>query len=118
MEITLTIDDKQVKFKSNGAVTKRYKMQFQRDFFTDITSFGLAIANEDIKSKNDGISMEVMRKIDFDLFLDIAWVFAKTADNTIPDPLTWLDGFDTFPIMEIFPDLQDLIASTISSKKK
>ncbi|MDM5245762.1 hypothetical protein [Lysinibacillus sp. G4S2] len=118
MEITLTIDDKPVKFKSSGAVTKRYKMQFQRDFFADISSFGLAMQKEDIKSADSEKAMQIMSKIDFDLFLDIAWVFAKTADNAIPDPLTWLDGFETFPIMEILPDLQDLIARTIGSKKK
>jgi len=118
MEITLTIDDKPVKFKSSGAVTKRYKMQFQRDFFSDISNFGLAMKKEDIKSPDEEKAIQLMGKIDFDLFLDIAWVFAKTADNTIPDPLTWLDGFETFPIMEILPDLQDLIARTISSKKK
>ncbi|MEQ6353938.1 hypothetical protein ABNX05_04860 [Lysinibacillus sp. M3] len=118
MEITLTIDDKPVKFKSSGAVTKRYKMQFQRDFFADIASLGITMAKEDIKSTDNEKTMEFMRKIDFDLFLDIAWVFAKTADNSIHDPLTWLDGFETFPIIEILPELQDLIALTISSKKK
>ncbi|XRD24053.1 hypothetical protein AABM34_16830 [Lysinibacillus fusiformis] len=36
MEITLTIDDQPVKFKSSGAVPKRYKMQFGTEIFLRI----------------------------------------------------------------------------------
>lgn len=63
MEITLTIDDKPVKFKSSGVVTKRYKMQFQRDFFADIATLGITMAKEDIKSTDNEKSMEFMRKM-------------------------------------------------------
>jgi hypothetical protein len=43
---------------------------------------------------------------------------AKTANPSIPDPITWLDQFDEFPLMEIIPELQDLIIASIQSKKK
>lgn len=118
MEKTLTIDGKEIRFRSSGAVTKRYKAQFQRDFFADISGLGLAMVKEDFKALDDEKAMELMGKMNFDLFLDIAWVYAKTADPTIPDPLTWLDGFETFPIVDILPELQDLLALTISTKKK
>lgn len=42
---------------------------------------------------------------------------AKTADPKIPEPMVWLDSFDEFPIIEILEDIQDMIASTIQSKK-
>lgn len=111
MEKTLIIDGKEVTFKATGALPKRYKMQFGRDFFADL--FGM---ESTIKKKN--ISADDIRKIDFDVFYDIAWTLAKTADNTIPDPLTWLDGFETFPIIEIMPELQDMLSATIATKKK
>ena len=108
MEKTIEIDGKQITFKSTGAIPKRYKMQFGRDLFADLFKMGISkdMAEEDI------------RKINFDVFYDIAWTFAKTADPDIKDPITWLDGFDVFPIMDLVPQLQELIAQTISSKKK
>lgn len=118
MEKTLIIDGREVRFKSTGAITKRYKMQFQRDFFSDLSSMGLELIGVDFDNMKEADALAIMRKIDFDLFLDLAWVYAKTADPTIPDPLTWLDGFETFPIIEILPELQELLALTINTKKK
>lgn len=110
MEKTIEISGQQVNFKSTGAVPKRYKMQFQRDFFADLMAMNIGNGKKS--------TVEDIRKIDFDVFYDIAWTLAKTADKSIPDPLSWLDSFDTFPIMDILPELQDMLASSISSKKK
>ncbi len=112
MEKTIEISGKQVNFKTSGAIPKRYKMQFQRDFFKDLLSMGAAA------SVDGKVSVDEIKNINFDLFYDIAWAMAKTADPTIPDPLTWLDGFEEFPIMEILPELQDMLAATISTTKK
>lgn len=114
MEKTINIDGRQVAFKSSGALPKRYKMQFGRDYFADMLA---------MKSMSEGIAEEQneLHGVNFDIFYDIAWTLAKTADNTIPDPVTWLDGFDVFPIAEILPEIQDLITASISSnnaKKK
>ncbi|WP_249659406.1 hypothetical protein [Lysinibacillus fusiformis] len=115
MEITLTIDDQPVKFKSSGAVPKRYKMQFGRDFFKDL--IGMGIVNKDYSDLHENNQLEAIKQIDFDMFYDIAWTLAKTADEKIPDPMTWLDSFETFPIVDIVAELQDILAATISSKK-
>ena len=117
MEINLNIDGKDVPFKSNGAVAKRYMMQFQRDLLKDIISMG--VTNVDFDKSTDAEKMAWMRdNINFNMFYDIAWVFAKTANPTIPEPLTWLETFDEFPILEIVEPLQELLVKTISSKKK
>lgn len=118
MEKTLTIDGKEVPFRSSGAITKRYKAQFQRDFFADLAGMGTSFINKDFSKMDELESLEILRQINFDLFLDIAWVFAKTADPSIPEPIAWLDRFDEFPIVEVMPELQDLLASTIGTKKK
>jgi hypothetical protein len=115
MEKTIDIDGKQVTFKSSGAIPKRYKMQFQRDFFKDL--LGLGITNHNFNELSEEDKLQAIRQIDFDMFYDIAWTFAKTADPEIKDPLTWLDSFDTFPIIEILPQIQDLLSASISSKK-
>lgn len=117
MEKTITIDGRQVTFKSSGALPKRYKAQFGRDYFSDmydLKSMSEAYERSESDSKPPNFKY-------FDLFYDIAWTLAKTADNTIPDPMSWLDEFDEFPIAEILPEIQDLIAASISSnndKKK
>lgn len=117
MEITLTIDNKQVSFKSNGAIAKRYMMQFQRDLLKDILNLG--VMEKSFEDMTEGEKIAWMRdNIDFNMFYDIAWVFAKTANNTIPDPLAWLESFDEFPILEIIEPLQSLLEKTIGSKKK
>jgi hypothetical protein len=43
---------------------------------------------------------------------------AKTANKEIPDPISWLDSFDEFPLLEIIPELQDMMLSSLQSKKK
>ncbi len=117
MEITLTIDGKEIPFKSNGAVAKRYMMQFQRDMLKDILSMGVTEKKFDEMSENEKV-VWMRDNIDFNMFYDIAWVFAKTANNTIPDPLSWLESFDEFPILDIIEPLQGLLEKTIGSKKK
>lgn len=117
MEITLTIDGKQIPFKSNGAVAKRYMMQFQRDMLKDILSMGVTDKKFDDMSENEKV-VWMRDNIDFNMFYDIAWVFAKTANTDVPDPLTWLESFEEFPILDIIEPLQGLLEKTIGSKKK
>jgi hypothetical protein len=114
LEKTITIDGKQVRFKSTGANALRYKMQFRKDYLVEIMkldSLGKITNVQDL----DPSSLE---GIDFEVFYNIAWTMAKTADPTIPDPITWLDSFDEFPLLEIVPELQEMITSNIQGKKK
>lgn len=106
MEKTLFIDGKQVNFKSNGSIPLRYKMQFGKDFFADIMKM----------MKKDGeVNPE---NIDFETFYNLAWVFAKAADKSIPAPLEWLETFESFPLIEIIGELEELLLSNLESKKK
>lgn len=113
MEKTIVIDGKKVTFKSTAATPLRYKNQFGKDFFVDIMKLS---SLDGLKTKK--IDMKKIEKIDFEIFYNIIWVLAKTADKKIPDPITWLDKFDEFPLLEILPELQDLILASIKTKKK
>ena len=116
MEITLTIDEKQVPFKSTGAAPLRYTAQFQRDLIKDIMKMGVTKVNFD--EMTDVQAIEWMQdNVDFNMFFNVAWVYAKTANPTIPEPLAWLDTFDEFPIMDVIEPLQELLVKTIGSKK-
>ncbi|WP_163102252.1 hypothetical protein [Peribacillus alkalitolerans] len=113
MEKTLVIDGKQVRIKSTGATALRYKAQFGKDYLSEILKLNalgkLNVANLEANSL-DGV--------DFEVFYNIVWTMAKSADSSIADPITWLDGFDEFPLFDIIPELQDMIMSTIQGKKK
>ncbi|MFS0591712.1 hypothetical protein AB1L05_08930 [Cytobacillus horneckiae] len=114
MEKIVVIDGQPVNFKSTGATVVRYKAQFGRDFFRDL--FKLQNVG---KAKEDGtIEVGSIENIDFEFFYNFAWVLAKQGNKEIGDPITWLDTFDSFPIIEIIPEIQDLIYHTIQGKKK
>ncbi|SET02413.1 hypothetical protein SAMN05421676_102363 [Salinibacillus kushneri] len=120
MEKTLTIDGKKVRFKSTAATPLRYKQQYGREFYADIVKL-FPLSKLDLKNidKNDVERIqEAFSLIEFDMFYGILWALAKTADNNIPDPMTWLDGFDEFPLMDIFPEVQELIVKNLQSTKK
>jgi hypothetical protein len=116
MEKTLTIDGKQVKFESKGSTPLRYKKQFGEDFFVDIMKMNQLSKIK--KKKGEPLSLEELKSLDTEVFYQIIWTLAKTANNEISEPLEWLDTFEVFPIMEILPELQDLITSSLKSKKK
>lgn len=115
MEKILNIDGRNVKFKSTGAYLLRYKAQFKRDAIQDI----FKMANAIDKETNEITNIELL---DLDIFFNLIWVLAKTADPSIDPPLEWLDTFSEFPLMEIIPQVTDMIfgslAPSIESKKK
>lgn len=127
MEKTIIIDGRAVQLKSTAATPLRYKAQFKRDFFSELLKLAKLFSSQtsDVATnqKEDGIdlntiSWEALDHLDFEVFYNFVWVLAKSADNTIPAPLDWLDQFDEFPIKEIFPQITDLLSSSIQSKKK
>lgn len=115
MEKILTIDGRQVKFKSTGAFLLRYKAQFGRDAIQDILKLQSAI---DLNT-NELVNYEAL---DLEVFYNLAWTLAKTADPSLPPPMEWLDSFSEFPLVDVLPELTDMIFSslttTVQSKKK
>lgn len=118
MEKIINISGKNIPLRASAATTKRYKMQFQRDFLGDmlkVAKLAKSIGNEfDIEKATE----EDIKKLDFDIFSDIVWVFAKTANPSIAEPLSWLDQFDEFPIEDIIPEILDLISICLHRSKK
>ena len=115
MEKTIEIDGKQVHFKSTAATPIRFKAQFNKDYFSEICKLEGLQKTMQSKKLTD---VEKLAKVDFELFYNIAWIFAKTADKTIPEPIEWLDNFETFPLEKILPELMDLMTSSMQVKKK
>lgn len=112
MEKILIIAGKAVRFKSTGAFLLRYKAQFGRD------ALGVLLKMEKTMEKLKNGNGEAIETLDLTPFLEIVWTLAKTADPTIPPPMEWLDTFDEFPLIDVIPELQDLILTTIQSSVK
>ena len=112
----IEIDGKEVAFKASAAIPRIYRLKFQRDIYKDLRSLEKSIGDGDEQNSNlDLFSLE--------MFENIAYVMAKHADGTIPDtPEEWLDGFNTFSIYQVLPELIELwgmnIQTQVESKKK
>lgn len=111
----IEIDGKQVAFKASAAIPRIYRLKFQRDIYKDLRLLEKSIGNEDENSSNlDLFSLE--------MFENIAFVMAKHADSSIPNtPEEWLDGFNTFSIYQVLPQLIELwglnVQTDVEAKK-
>lgn len=122
MEKTIYIDDKPVRLRSTAALPKLYKAQFRRDYFADLLKLAKATGSNSKGGTNklvlSQMSFENLDHFDMEMIYDIVWTMAKSADRSIPDPIEWLDSFETFPIGEVMPEIQDMMTSSVSQSKK
>jgi hypothetical protein len=124
MEKTIKIDGKNVTFKATGGIMYRYKNQFGREYLADamkMQNFADSKTKKKIKTADGKITFVDdydYTKLNLELAYNLAWTLAKTADPSIPDPQTWLDSFNTFPIMEIIPQLNELLGVSSQSNIK
>ena len=99
MKRNITIDGQEVPFKASAAIPRIYRMRFHRDIYKDLRDLEKGIDKNDPENSNlDLFSLE--------MFENIAYVMAKHADPSIPDtPEEWLDGFNTFSIYQVLPQI-------------
>lgn len=111
----IEIDGKQVAFKASAAIPRIYRMKIQRDIYKDLKALEKSIGDNSEESSNlDMFSLE--------MFENIAFVMAKHADASIPNtPEEWLDGFNTFSIYQVLPQLIELwglnVQTDVEAKK-
>ena len=111
----IEIDGKQVSFKASAAIPRIYRMKFQRDIYKDLKVLEKSIGDNSEENSNlDMFSLE--------MFENIAFVMAKHADASIPNtPEEWLDGFNTFSIYQVLPQLIELwglnVQTDVEAKK-
>ncbi len=116
MTKTIEIDGQRVSFRASAAIPRIYRVKFHRDIYKDLAALEKSVGhNEEGNSKLDMFSLE--------MFENIAYIMAKHADpKAVPDsPEEWLDGFSTFSIYQVLPQLIELwglnVQSDIQSKK-
>lgn len=117
MEKTLTISGRDVKFRATAAVPRLYRIKFGRDIMQDMKEIQEAVNKS--KAGEEGIPPRML-----EIFENVAYIMARHADPDMPERSVedWLDGFETFSIYEVFPELVGLwklnTLSIAKSKKK
>ncbi len=99
---TIDIDGKQVTFRASAAIPRIYRIKFGRDIYKDLAALEKAVGDGNEEASDlDLFSLE--------MFENIAYIMAKHADPSIPDtPEEWLDGFGTFSIYQVLPQIIEL----------
>ena len=110
MEKIVKIDGKEIKFKSTGAFLLRYKAQFHKDAIQDIYKMKNAVNAEG--------ELEDIGALDLELFYNLIWTLAKTANPEIEPPMEWLDTFSEFPLVDIIPEVIEMINSCLTTNVK
>lgn len=111
----IEIDGQKVAFKASAAIPRIYRLKFQRDIYKDLRALEKSVGKGNEESSNlDLFSLE--------MFENIAFVMAKHAEPSIPDtPEEWLDGFNTFSIYQVLPQLIELwglnVKTDVEAKK-
>ncbi|MDB2127978.1 hypothetical protein [Enterocloster clostridioformis] len=109
------IDGREVAFRASAAIPRIYRMRFHRDIYKDLSALEKCVgANDEGQSNLDMFSLE--------MFENIAYIMARHADSSIPDtPEGWLDGFGTFSIYQVLPQLIELwglnVQTDVAAKK-
>ena len=138
MESIIKIGDKDVRVNNRAGWTMTYRDQFGRDIVPtlmplfagalDVVS-GLiketgkidSVEFEDILAVADGDALINafihLSGFEFVEILYITWAMAKEADNSIPEPKTWIRSFEVFPIDEVVPEVVKLAFSGMVSSK-
>ena len=115
LEKTITVGDKQVKFRSSATIPRLYRIKFKRDIFKDLSRLESSYS----KKKNEDGSFAIE---DLEIFENVAYIMAYHADHSIPDNIDdWLDQFEMFSIYEILPEILELwgsnLVTDVASKK-
>lgn len=124
MKKTIKINDKKAfKINTSNRWLRIYRDTFGHDILPDIipiidagiSTFAGIVEGEELDI--DKIEEELYA-LEFVTINNIIWALAKNEDDSIPDVDDWEDGFKTFPIDEILPQVVSAIADTYISEKK
>lgn len=138
MESTIKIGGVDVKVNNRAGWTITYRDQFGHDIVPTLmplfagvfdvisgiikeTGKTDTITVEDILSVADGDAlinaMIHVSGFEFVEFLYITWAMAKEADDSIPEPKTWIRQFENFYVDEVAPEIVKLAFKGMCSSK-
>lgn len=123
MQTVITIDGRKVPFKASASIAHRYKAHFNKD----LLDIAMPLISSVYAGMQEGeLDLELLfEKASYNLELvdlyNLIWVMAKTADDSIPEPIAWFDSFEEFPGIDIAKELWKILLpsmlTTEESKK-
>lgn len=138
MEKTVQIGNKEVRLSNNIGWAIDYRDQFGQDIIPTLLPMVAAALDlikgllEEVEDTNNLEWRDILRLIDGDTlfdalihlgglefrdFINITWAMAKCADDSIPEPRTWVKEIEVFPVDELAPTVFDLIFKGVVSSK-
>lgn len=113
LEKTITISGKKVNFILDGSLPLRYRVQYQKDYFSDILAIVpvLELINRDKPTQES-----VFTNLDTTPIYNVVYLMAKTADGTIGEMIEWVASFDEFPVFDIFMELESLLLANMQTQ--
>lgn len=126
MDKVLTISGKEVGFRATALTPRIYRHKIGRDIIQDLNqlrkSYAKAVEGQNAKTEEEQRDAQ-LSVLDLEIFENAAYVMAKQYDPDVPASLDdWLDGFETFSIYEILPEILQLWSlnerTTAKPKKK
>lgn len=100
MQKDVKIGDRVVPMKASAFTPFLYKEQFGRDIITEMQQ------------------MQETGNVDNVFLARLGWVFARSADPSVPDLEKWLDDFDMFDIYMAAPQIIELWGLNNQQKSK
>ena len=116
MEKLVTIDGQQIRLVATGGCLRLYKLQFRRDMLKDL--FKLKALEKYIVDGKFQADDETIAKVDFEVFADVLWTFAKKGNPETPTPMEWEDQFTTIPFVKLYPEITELLYALLDGQKK
>lgn len=103
MEKIIQIDGRDICFRATAAIPRLYRIKFGRDIMQDMKDIQQAV--EKAQNGEEPIPVKLL-----EVFENVAYLMARHAAADMPEHSVeeWLDGFDTFSIYEVFPELMEL----------
>lgn len=126
MDKVLTISGREVGFRATALTPRIYRHKIGRDIIQDLNqlrkSYAKAVEGQNAKTEEEQRDAQ-LSVLDLEIFENAAYVMAKQYDPDVPASLDdWLDGFETFSIYEILPEILQLWSlnerTTAKPKKK
>lgn len=62
-------------------------------------------------------TLELLEHLDMEVLYNLIWIFAYTADKSIPCLEDWLDSFEDFPLVDVLNVVTELLEASFSNKK-
>ena len=117
MKQTISIKGKQITLESNAFTTLLYKKQFNKDFFKELLLVAKVFNGRKSFSLED-LDTDSLEAFDSELFYRLFWVFAVTADPSVPDYLDFYRVNSYLELKDIMQNVGKLLEVSLGTKKK